>query len=92
MRAGLSFDVTEDFLLVLETEKDLDFPEVYKAGLEYRVIDNVWVRTGLRTEPFKGAFGVGFKPRNYQVDYAFSNDVNLGAIHEVSCSFFIGSK
>ncbi len=84
MRAGFLFQLSSDFILALETEKDLDFPEVYKAGLEYRIIEKVWVRTGLRTEPFVGSFGVGFKPKDFQFDYAFSSDSVMGAIHEVS--------
>lgn len=87
MKAGLSFRPTTDLILSVETEKDLDFDEVFKVGVEYQVVENVFLRTGLNTEPFNGAFGVGFYPSSFQFDYAFTNDTNLGAIHEVSVSY-----
>lgn len=87
MKAGLSYRPSADLLFNIETEKDLDFDEVFKAGLEYRIIEKVYVRTGFRTAPFNGAFGLGFHPKQFQFDYAFSNDSNLGAIHELSVSY-----
>lgn len=91
MRAGLSFQPNDDLILALETEKDLGFEEVIKVGVEYRVIQNVFVRTGLKTEPFSGVGGFGFEFKNCQIDYAFANDNQLGSIHEVSFSCLIGT-
>jgi len=87
MKAGLSYRPSDDLLFNIETEKDLDFDEVFKAGLEYRIVERVFVRTGFRTAPFNGSFGIGFRPKQFQFDYAFSNDTNLGAIHELSVSY-----
>jgi len=87
MKAGLSYRPSDDLLFTIETEKELDFVEVFKAGLEYRIVEKVFVRTGLRTAPFNGAFGVGFHPKQFQFDYAFANDTHLGAIHELSVSY-----
>ncbi|MEQ8904637.1 hypothetical protein [Ekhidna sp.] len=87
MKAGISFLPSEELILNAEVEKDLDFDEVFKAGIEYRIVDNVYVRTGISTEPFLGAFGVGFHPKNLKFDYAFSNDSRLGSIHEISVAY-----
>jgi hypothetical protein len=87
MKAGLTYRPSDDLLFNIETEKDLDFDEVFKAGLEYRIVQKVFVRTGFRTAPFNGSFGVGFHPKQFQFDYAFGNDTNLGAIHELSISY-----
>jgi len=87
MKAGISFLPSEELILNAEVEKDLDFDEVFKAGIEYRIIENVYVRTGISTEPFLGAFGVGFHPKNLKFDYAFSNDSRLGSIHEISVAY-----
>lgn len=87
MKAGLSFLPTEGLIINVETEKDLDYDEVFRVGLEYQIVENFFIRTGLSTEPFNGAFGVGFRPKRFQVDYAFSNDSNLGSVHEVSLSY-----
>lgn len=87
MKAGISILPSNELILNVEVEKDLDFDEVVKAGIEYRIIDKVYVRTGISTEPFLGAFGVGFHPKNLKFDYAFSNDSRLGGIHEISVAY-----
>ncbi|WP_425392267.1 hypothetical protein [Ekhidna sp.] len=87
MKAGMSYQPSEELMLNIEVEKDLEFDEVFKAGLEYRIIEDVFVRTGISTEPFLGAFGVGFHPKNLKFDYGFSNDSRLGSIHELSVSY-----
>lgn len=92
MRAGLLFMLSESILMALETEKDLDFPEVYKIGLEYQMHEFVWIRTGLRTDPFVGSFGVGFRPGQFHADYAFSSHNIMGAMHEVSISYYLTKR
>ncbi|MEM8938664.1 MAG: hypothetical protein AAGC64_04870 [Bacteroidota bacterium] len=87
MKAGFSYRPTEELMLNIEIEKDLDFDEVFKAGLEYQLVNNVFVRTGIRLEPLIGAFGVGFYLKRLTFDYAFSNDSELGNIHEVSLAY-----
>ncbi|MEQ6165929.1 MULTISPECIES: hypothetical protein [unclassified Ekhidna] len=87
MKAGISFLPSEELILNAEVEKDLDFNELFKAGIEYQIIESVYLRTGISTEPFLGAFGVGFHPKNLKFDYAFSNDSRLGSIHEISVAY-----
>lgn len=89
MKGGFSYRPSKELMLNVEVEKDLDFDEVFKAGLEYQIIENVYMRTGISTEPFLSAFGVGFHPKNLKFDYAFSNDSRLGNIHELSVSYTI---
>jgi hypothetical protein len=89
MKAGVSFRPSDDLMFNVETEKNLDFDEVFKAGLEYRIVEKVILRTGFRTAPFQGSFGIGFQPKKFQFDYAFGNDTNLGATHELSISYRI---
>jgi len=92
MKAGLSFRPTPELMINLETEKDLDFDEVFRLGLEYQIIETVYLRTGFRTAPFTGAFGLGFYPKQFQFDYSFSDDTNLGSIHEISVSYILHTR
>ncbi|MFH6982609.1 PorV/PorQ family protein [Marinoscillum luteum] len=93
MKAGLSFR-PKDFLMInTEVEKQLDSREKFKAGLEYAIIKNVLIRTGLNVQgndlsnsQVRATFGFGFQPKNFLFDYAFSNE-NLGAIHEISLAY-----
>ncbi|MCP4457824.1 MAG: hypothetical protein GY816_07345 [Cytophagales bacterium] len=92
MKAGVSFKPSEQLMINIETEKDLDFDEVFRLGLEYQIVEKIYLRTGFGTEPFNSAFGVGFYPKQVQFDYSFSNDTNLGSLHEMSVSYLLGSK
>ncbi len=87
MKAGISYLPSDELIISTEVEKDLDFDEVFKIGIEYRIIRNVFLRTGISTQPFLGAFGVGFHPKNLKFDYAFSNESRLGSIHEISIAY-----
>lgn len=87
MKGGFSYRPSKELMINLEVEKDLDFDEVIKAGIEYQLIENVFLRTGISTEPFASSFGIGFRPKNFQFDYAYSNDSNLGSIHDLSISY-----
>ena len=87
MKGGLSYRPTDELMLNAEIEKDLDFDEVFKAGIEYRIVEKVFVRTGISTRPFIGAFGLGFHPKQLKFDYAFKNDTALGNIHEFSLAY-----
>ena len=84
MKVGFSYRPSDELMLNLETEKDLDFDEVFKVGLEYQIIENVFVRAGTSTDPFLSTFGMGFHLKNLKFDYAFSNDFRLGNAHEFS--------
>ncbi len=87
MKAGISYLPSKELIITTEVEKDLDFDEVFKVGIEYQIIQSVFLRTGISTRPFLGAFGVGFHPKNLKFDYAFSNESRLGSIHEISFAY-----
>ncbi len=86
MKGGISYRPSEELLINAEIEKDLDFDEIIKAGIEYQVVTNVFIRTGISTKPFVNAFGIGFHPKRIQFDYSYAEDANLGSIHEISLS------
>lgn len=87
MKAGLSYRPSQELIINVEVEKDLDFDETVKAGIEYQIIENVFIRTGISSNPFLNAYGLGFQPRKLQFDYSYSHDSNLGEIHEVTLAY-----
>ena len=89
LKAGLAYTPIDALLISAEVQKDLDFDAIMKIGLEYEIIEKVWVRTGFSTEPFKSAFGAGWQWKAFQIDYAFSDQTDLGAIHELSLTYLI---
>ncbi|MFY0602185.1 MAG: hypothetical protein JXR03_21090 [Cyclobacteriaceae bacterium] len=89
MKAGLSYRPSEQLMINLETEKELGFSEVFKAGIQYQLIDPLFIRTGISTKPFRSAFGLGVLFSGFMCDYAFVSDPNLGSTHELSLAYKI---
>lgn len=87
MKGGVSYRPSDELMINLEVEKDLDFAEIIKVGIEYQLIENIFLRTGISTEPFLSAFGIGVHPKDFKFDYAYSNDSDLGNIHDITISY-----
>jgi len=89
MKGGMAYRPSDELTLTLEVEKDLDFDEIFKAGIEYKIINDVFLRTGISTQPFVAAFGIGFYPKRLKFDYSFLNDSELGNTHEITVAYQI---
>ena len=92
LRGGITYTPISSLSVTVEVQKDLDFEEIFKAGIEYEIIKNVWVRTGISTEPFKAAFGAGILWKSFLVDYSFNDQTDLGDIHEISLAYLFGKQ
>lgn len=92
MKAGISYKPFQKLLLAIETEKDVDFKASIKTGLEYEIVKNLHLRTGISTNPSVNYFGIGFKPKRLQFDYALRTHPNLGLSHHVSLAFRFEKK
>ncbi|MFT4833771.1 MAG: hypothetical protein ACI8WP_000528 [Flavobacteriaceae bacterium] len=98
MKAGLSFRPIDVIMLNVELEKQIDTPEIFKAGLEYAILPSLFIRTGLHVQgnevnqsSVNGTYGLGFLIKGFVIDYAFTNEP-LGMVHEISLSYRILKK
>jgi hypothetical protein len=89
MKAGLSYRPNSKLIVNIEVEKDLIFPTLYKAGLEYGLLNFLKLRTGINMEPIAGYFGIGFNHKGFFFDYALSRHIILGFTHHFSLSYSI---
>lgn len=78
MRLGSSYTFSKKVLLSGEFEKDLDNPIRFKAGLEYCLVEDFYVRTGFGTGPVELAFGFGYKFKQFQLDLGSAYHQILG--------------
>jgi hypothetical protein len=91
VKAGLSYRPTSKVLVNLEAEKDILLDPMLKMGLEYNLMDRVWTRVGMNTQPNKFFFGIGFRPKRFHIDYALTQHPNLGNTHHFSFNYlFLG--
>lgn len=87
VRFGLSYAFSEKVLVTAETEKDIQYDPVFKAGLEYHPIDVLYFRTGISTNPVLNAFGFGLEFKNFKLDFSTSYHQTLGFTPQFSLIF-----
>ena len=61
IRIGLAWKTSESFVFVAETEKDLERRPQLKAGFEYRPVQALVVRAGMRGYPARISLGAGVR-------------------------------
>ncbi|PVY38564.1 PorV/PorQ family protein [Pontibacter virosus] len=88
MKAGLGYRPYQKLLVLAETEKHIDFPANFKAGIEYQLLqEKVALRSGFSTLTNRATFGLGFRARQLLADYAFGSTTLLGQSHHLSLSY-----
>ncbi|MEA3317979.1 MAG: hypothetical protein U9R54_08480 [Bacteroidota bacterium] len=87
LRLGLGYNFSNTVLLSLETEKDLEYDVIYKAGIEYQIIENVSLLAGVSTNPSQNAFGIGFNWKGLNADIAFMHHQTLGYKPHLSLNY-----
>lgn len=70
-RLGLSFKLSENFLIASEIEHSSETDINIKGGLEYYLFDWLAIRSGYYDKPQTCTFGMGFKSKKLMVDLAY---------------------
>jgi hypothetical protein len=78
LRAGISYSPVEKLWMSVETEKSLNYKLRIKSGIEYEIINGLFLRTGIITQPVQNSFGIGFNYTRISADVAFSHNQTLG--------------
>ncbi|WP_421877769.1 hypothetical protein [Marinoscillum sp.] len=95
MKAGMSIAPLENIALNWEVEKQLEAREIFKAGLQYGLMDFLVLRTGVNLQGTESgtttnaAFGFGINTAGFLMDYSFTS-APLGAVHEITLSIEFG--
>ncbi len=87
MRAGISYRPIDELIINTDIEKELDRDALVKIGLEYKIIEKVQIRTGIKLKPFESSFGLGIDQGKMKINYALRNNPNAGDIHELSLGY-----
>lgn len=77
-RTGLSVTPLETVKLLIQVEKRLDKPLRLQSGLEYQLLESLFLRGGIMTNPFISTFGLGYEMYRISADIAFSKHPILG--------------
>jgi hypothetical protein len=76
---GGSYIFSDKVAVNIEVEKDIDFKPVYKAGLEYRPMDILYLRAGISTNSSQPSIGFGIELDQFRFDFSSSFHPVLGA-------------
>lgn len=77
-RTGLSITPLESLNLLFQLEKRLDQNLRIQSGLEYQLLESLYLRAGIMTDPFTSTFGLGYEINRISADIAFSRHPILG--------------
>lgn len=83
-KGGLAYTFSDKATVAIETEKDLNQPARFKAGVEYHVVKPVYLRLGIGTGPFSNSFGLGLEFGNFKADISASRHQVLGFSPQLS--------
>jgi hypothetical protein len=75
---GFSYRFSKEFLVALETEKDLENPLIFRIGAEYHFAGIAYARIGVSTHPVVFTFGAGLKFGKVTLDVASEYHQVLG--------------
>lgn len=88
LRAGATYSASKKLMLHTEIEKDFDFPFVFKAGIEYELVNDFWLRVGVHTNPTALSFGLGYQMKNgLRFDLASNYHQELGITPSIGVGF-----
>ncbi len=94
IRTGGTYFVSKKLLIHAEVEKDFELPFVYKAGLEWELAKELWLRIGLQYKPINFNLGAGYKFRNgLRLDFAcyYQDGLDLKGTGALAISGFVPS-
>ena len=92
VKVGLQYAFSEKVFWSVEAEKDIDFKPVLKSGIEYRVVEQFYIRAGVSTQPTLGSFGFGLNLKNLKIDFAATYHQQLGMTPHLGLSYTFNSN
>jgi len=77
-KLGAGYLFSDKVFLRIETEKDFEHDAIFKAGLNYQMINYVSLQAGISTNPTRYSFGIGFHYINIHAHVGFLKHQTLG--------------
>jgi len=87
LKVGLGYTFSEKVILSVESEKNLEEDHIFKAGLEYHIVKQLYLRTGISTNPGSYSFGFGLELSRFKMDLASTYHQVLGFSPQLSLSY-----
>jgi len=87
LRIGSFYRLSDLFCLTTELENDFDDHFILKTGIEYNILEKLFVRTGVSGKPYQLSGGIGFHVKKLTLDLATTYNQYLGNSPSVSFQY-----
>lgn len=78
LATGLSYILTPEALITAEIVKDVMFPLSFRSGVQFEIIQSLYIRAGITTKPETYSFGFGYESNRWDVNFALQQHNPLG--------------
>lgn len=78
LATGLSYMLTPEALITAEIVKDVLFPLSFRSGVQFEIIQSLFIRAGITTKPETYSFGFGYESSRWDVNFALQQHNPLG--------------
>ncbi len=96
LRIGMGYNFSKKVLFTIEAEKDLELPALFRSGIEYQLIKDLFLRVGVAKQnnlTTQYSFGAGYGYKGIVFDFAFTQHQMLGYTSQFGLSYtFIKKK
>ncbi|MDR0506779.1 MAG: hypothetical protein LBH32_08210 [Dysgonamonadaceae bacterium] len=86
---GMDYRVLENCSLLLESGYNANKQFDFSLGIEYELLDKIWIRAGTQIILKMPSFGVGYKWKNWTVDAGFSLHPVLGTSSMIAVTYLL---
>lgn len=84
---GLGYKASSKLLLAASVKKENNLSADVSTGLEYQILEILFLRGGISLKPFKQYAGVGFSTSKLKIDVAFESYPNIGYIPQIALAY-----
>ena len=87
IRLGAQYQFNENLFIAVEGMQNIYDRPSFRVGLEYHLIEQLYLRGGISTNPTLASFGFGVKLNRFFIDVASSYHATLGFSPQLSLSY-----
>lgn len=91
-RLGMSYNLSNKVMFLLEASKTIIDRARFKAAVEYQAVKNFYVRAGVAGAPIEFSFGLGYKWKVISIDAGSSYQQVLGWSPNFSLTYIANKK
>jgi hypothetical protein len=92
IKMGLQYTFSDKVFTTLEVEKDIANKPIVKAGVEYRIVKEVYLRGGLSNNPSLNAAGFGIQLKKFNLDFAAAFHPQMGVSPQIGLRYRFEKK